>query len=484
MERLIKVGEIRAKNAKEIVSSKLGLGFEKLDRDAFDPEKCYDRVAELGVKWIRIQSGWAKTEKERGVYDFSWLDQVVDNLITRGLKPWLCLCYGNGLYSEQAAKVFGAVGVPPIHTSEEKEAWKNYVKELARHYKGRVETFEVWNEPDGIWCWKHGVSATELGSFTNETAIALKEANPNAYVIGGALCLKKLSYLGEAFTAGFGDHIDGISFHEYTHDESEVAQTVSAYRALCRVYGKDLELIQGESGSQSKSGGSGALKTGAWTQRKQAKQLLRHMIADLMADVKFTSYFSCMDMFEALNGKVGDLASYKDFGYFGVLGAEFDEEGRATGDYTPKQSYRALQVLASLFAGKVSLCDVPVRLVLGHGDEQHYPLHSERIYEQDQTAASVTYQGFCKENGSMAYAYWRPTNIMTTDYEATVSVELTCKTGEPRLVDLMDGSIYRIPEDMCEKDAYGTYTIWHLPVKDYPMMIMLGDFEAQAVEER
>ena len=45
------------------------------------PEKVYDKVAALGVKWIRIQSGWQKTEREEGVYDFAWLDKVVDNLI-------------------------------------------------------------------------------------------------------------------------------------------------------------------------------------------------------------------------------------------------------------------------------------------------------------------------------------------------------------------------------------------------------------------
>ena len=56
MERLIKIGEISPKNSKDIKFSKIGLGFEKLDRDAFDPSKCYDKISALGVKWARIQS--------------------------------------------------------------------------------------------------------------------------------------------------------------------------------------------------------------------------------------------------------------------------------------------------------------------------------------------------------------------------------------------------------------------------------------------
>ena len=63
------------------ISSRMGLGMEKLDRDRFNPEKVYDWVKKSGVKWIRIQSGWAKTETVRGVYDFEWLDKIVDNLL-------------------------------------------------------------------------------------------------------------------------------------------------------------------------------------------------------------------------------------------------------------------------------------------------------------------------------------------------------------------------------------------------------------------
>lgn len=68
-----KTGEVKAVKSKEILSSRLGLGLEKLDRDLFDPSGVYDKLGALGVKWIRLQSVWCRTEKEKGVYDFSWL---------------------------------------------------------------------------------------------------------------------------------------------------------------------------------------------------------------------------------------------------------------------------------------------------------------------------------------------------------------------------------------------------------------------------
>lgn len=126
MERLIKIGKIKPKKSSEVKNSRLGLGFEKLDRDVFDPKKAYDKAADTGVKWIRLQSGWAKTEQEKGVYNFDWLDDIVDNLLSRSLKPWICLCYGNELYNAEAKEVFGAVGCVPIFTLEQKTAWDNY----------------------------------------------------------------------------------------------------------------------------------------------------------------------------------------------------------------------------------------------------------------------------------------------------------------------------------------------------------------------
>ena len=44
MERLTKVGKIKPQCSIDIKESRLGIGMEKLDRDAFDPEKAYDKV--------------------------------------------------------------------------------------------------------------------------------------------------------------------------------------------------------------------------------------------------------------------------------------------------------------------------------------------------------------------------------------------------------------------------------------------------------
>ena len=55
MVKLQKIGKLAPKAAAEVPASRLGIGFEKLDRAVFDPEKAYDKLGKIGVKWVRIQ---------------------------------------------------------------------------------------------------------------------------------------------------------------------------------------------------------------------------------------------------------------------------------------------------------------------------------------------------------------------------------------------------------------------------------------------
>ena len=474
MERLVKIGSVAPVHSSQVGESFVGVGFEKLDRGAFDPEMAYDKIAETGAKWARIQSGWARTEKTKGVYDFAWLDAIVDNLIRRGLRPWLCLCYGNALYTEAAKPVFGAVGCPPIRTDEEKQAWRSYVTATAKHYRGRIGWYEVWNEPDGEWCWKHGPSGTEYGEFAIATAEAIRAADPEAKVIGGSTCrLNGMEWIAEVFETGAGKYFDALTYHAYSADELKIFSRVRALRAMCRLVNPAMELIQGETGAQSRSDGAGAMHGAAWTPRRQAKFIARHYAVDLMLEVKFGSYFSCMDMMEALNGTAGDKATYRDFGYFGLLGAEFDENNVARGTVTPKPAFRTVQTLAAIFREEFTTEDLPIQIVQR---ENFVTTVSPRLLRIDDSLA-LQYQGFRRPNGSAAFLWWNPTELLTTEYEATASFDCSLLPEvEPRLVDLVDGSIYAIPEDMISRGKGSFRRFMHLPVRDYPLMLVFGEF--------
>ena len=210
------------------------------------------------------------------------------------------------------------------------------------------------------------------------------------------------------------------------------------------------------------------MRGGAWTPWKQAKYLLRHRITDFQCGLKFTSHFTAVDMIEALNGKVGEKASYLDYGYFGVLGAEFDEEGRSTGEYLPKPSYRTLQTLASIFRGEMTAEELPVRLLTG--------LRSPRLLRNDDQEKSELLTFGCRKRQGAGFVYWKPVELLTTTYASTVSLEIAGVEGEPVLVDLLDGSIYAIPESAIETTGKNCRRLLHLPLRDYPLLLSFGRF--------
>ena len=297
MDRLKKTGMVKAVNSAQVGESVLGLGFEKLDRGVFDPEKAYDKVAELGIKWIRIQSGWARTEQRKGVYDFAWFDSIVENLLRRGLRPWVCLCYGNGLYDEAAAKVFGAVGCPPIHNEEQKKAWHDYVVALVSRYRGKIGWYEVWNEPYSKGFWLPGPpSQSEYVELVKLTAEVIRGILPEAKIIGGntgtelwfAPCIEEYMKLG------LGRYLDVYSYHRYrVMPEIETPEWINFYRAIFKKYGADhLELWQGEAGFPSVTSETEALAGVPMNEEIQARLLLRSLLTDLYLENDYTSYFT------------------------------------------------------------------------------------------------------------------------------------------------------------------------------------------------
>lgn len=468
MQNLKVVGKIKPKKSIDVKKSKIGLGFEKLDRDVFDPENAYEYVANLGIKWARLQSGWQKTESKEGVYEFAWLDKIVDKMLSIGVEPWLCLCYGNKLYTKSAENVFGAVGCPPIGTERERTAWKNYVKATVSHFKGRIHYYEIWNEPDGQWCWKHGVNAKELAEFTIATSDACKEADPTCETIGLVTCNFDEKFYEEFAISGACAHLDAISYHCYNPQDELFVSFFNGYDRLRKNYNPNLKIIQGESGTQSHPDGCGAMAGGAWSESKQAKYLLRHLITDIAMGVEFTSYFSCMDMAEALNGEVGNLQSVSDFGYFGVIGADFDENARANGNYHPKPSYFALQNLSSVLCEDYYLTDpliVPVREYCTGMQNTNFDF------------SKATHYAFSRDDNSMALFYWKPAEILTETYSGLTSFKINPEVanGSVTLIDLADGTVWEIGEDnMFLEDGWLKFK--ELPITDSPLMLNFNNF--------
>lgn len=470
MHGIKKIGHVVPKKSSEIAESRFGIGLEKLDRNLYNPEPAYDPLAEIGVKYVRIQSGWARTEKEEGSYDFTWLDSIVDNLVSRGMIPWICLCYGNPIYTESAKGVRGAIGCPPIFSEREEQAWDKYVEACVGRYRGKVNMYEVWNEPDGQHCWRHGVNAGEYGRFVRRTSAAIRRADPDAKVLAGSFfSAKSVEFLYTFLKELEPGDIDYITYHQYQFRvDTGIEAYARAIKSVLSGFDPGIGIIQGETGAQSRFSRQGALNSAEWTERKQAKFLLRKMMIDLKTDVLFTSYFTSVDVFENIIDESGTI-SEDYYGFFGVLGEKFDKDGRPIGEYYKKDSYTAYQSLCATLSGKVSREELP--LVFEPGYSSAIGRNDDNPYE---ISSDIIRQGFRNEGGA-AFVYWSAKDIMTQDYESTVSINAYGLPSDVKLVDLYTGEVFVFDsEHMSYSD--GVLSLRHIPIRDYPLMLTFGDF--------
>ena len=173
---LPQVGSLDVSNPDNANRTRWSIGCETLDRDYATFANYKHLLGPLGVGWARLQSGWAKCEKQKGVYDFTWLDEHVNGVIEQGMKPWLSLSYGNPIYSKDGVTLNSS-----IWTDEETmTAWCNYVRAIVRHYGDKVMMYEVWNESDGAKGpdGKIGTNWNEYALLFVRTAKVIREEDP------------------------------------------------------------------------------------------------------------------------------------------------------------------------------------------------------------------------------------------------------------------------------------------------------------------
>ena len=462
-DSLVEIGTVKNPGSKNIRGSSLGIGFECLDRKIFDPEKTYDKLEKTGVKWARCQTGWNRCETQKGVYDFKWLDGVVDNLISRGIRPWFNVGFGNPIYMENLTNP-AAVGHVPLYYGEEvKAAWGNFLRALAEHFKGRVEYYEIWNEPNIVNFWRPAKpSVSEYMKLIRFSRENILKGDPGAK-IGACVSGGMSGYVESFFNAGGGKFIDFFAVHPYQIlPEQNYAAMAGSIRALMReTSGREIPLWQGESGYGSYFPEGHFLKT--WhrgSQKNQAKWLLRRFATDLSLKIPLTSFFQCVDLTAAYQTGVGKQSP----SLHGIL---------ENVTYREKEAYYALKNFCAVFDS-----DTKPSEYFAAADLTPVRPRSEKISRLPDMAA-IAYA--FERNGYPLVAYYMPEDLQL-ESAAIDGVKLSVLGGglkrveNPVLIDMLDGKVYKIAKGKTSGNPYAAPIFRNLPLKDYPLV--LTDFEA------
>lgn len=212
-----------------------------------------EMLAAAGFKWVRMDFGWAGTERKRGEYDFSTYDRLVANLDKHKIRAVFILDYGNPLYAEPGDK---HPFTSRANTAEFRDAFVRWAVAAVSHFKGRGCLWEMWNEPNIAQFWKSPAGREDYIALAKATGEALRAAKlvgeKGEAFIGPATSTIDQPFLEACFQAGLLEFWDAVSVHPYRQTEPEtVEEEYRAVRLLIRKYApkdKTIPIISGEWG--------------------------------------------------------------------------------------------------------------------------------------------------------------------------------------------------------------------------------------------
>jgi len=444
---LPEIGRIKARNASETQCRHWTLGCETLDRDYADYDEYKEYLAPLGLVKIRLQGGWGKCEKVRGVYDFAWLDHIIDDARARGLEIMLETDYGNPLYPggggidpQRRVPMAGAAPVVPPsenglpRSPEGLKAWDNWVRAMAEHFKGRVKEWAMWNEPDT----NKETTAQEIVDFNIRTAEIILSVIPDAKIAGlsmGAHQPTELSKYMELFVkAGKADLFTWFIYHSYTINPDSCADSLSGMKRVLDDFKIRAKLRDGESGCPSEYMTAFALRNLPWSEFSQCKWDLRRYVGDFGKGVE-SSVFTICDF-----NHIGKGLNRK-----GLLYAGADRKV-----IRKKPSYAAIQHMVSLFDGEAKLIPACGAAVLA--EKESFAFRAER-------------------RGGLMGAWWDSSSTPAENTEPEkADLMLTGDIREPMLCELISGRVFAFPEDRILR-LPGRMLFRDVPFIDTPLVI-------------
>jgi len=166
----------------------------------------FQLLNEMNVVWILYTFYWNSIEREKGTFDFSRYDSFVDKALQEGKKIVVVLAYASQWITEE----FGNdIYIPGRYIPQ----YLNYVEALVTHYKGKIDAWNIWNEPNLNMFWKG--TDQEYIELARQAAQKIRETDPDAYIIGGSFSRTPRSLILKMNKEGAMENLDALSFHPY-----------------------------------------------------------------------------------------------------------------------------------------------------------------------------------------------------------------------------------------------------------------------------
>jgi len=185
----------------------------------------------LGVNWILHTFYWSSIEPEQGEWVFLTYDDLVNKAKKADIKVLGVLAYDNWWIHDG---LDGPRYIPPQRMPD----FLNYVRKTVEHFRGRVDAWCIWNEPNNHF-WRG--TDEEFIELARLTADAVREVDSEVILLSGAFN-RNVSGLPEKFIRGLFESgamekVDGVAFHPYELNPYRTALLYEKFKNIVDDYG-------------------------------------------------------------------------------------------------------------------------------------------------------------------------------------------------------------------------------------------------------
>jgi hypothetical protein len=293
----------------------------------------YALLDRMGASWLLRTFNWDWIEGEEGKWNYDHYDKYVDTAKSAGKKIIGILAYDvPWIHKDGKTRKY----IPP----DKVHLYLNYVQRTAEHFKGRVDAWCIWNEPNFIF-WKG--SRDEFLSLARQAADALREIDSEVILLGGAfnrgIFGLPTAYIKGLFESGAMDKTDAVAFHPYELNPSRTARLFLKFRAKVAKYGFEDRIWITEAG----------YPTGGWyptavSEKRFPAYIVKTFVGLAVNGAKKVLWFQMFDPSERSKLDSED--------YFGLV--------RSRDDYTSKGA-EAFRLCALCLSGATYRSELPLR---------------------------------------------------------------------------------------------------------------------------
>jgi len=412
--------KLKNKPSSELADNRIGGNAETEHIDS--------RVWNAGTKWMRViidsHGQWQHVDWDGNEYAIDPDEEnMIDTLVRNGIKIMLVL---DVWHTESRTINYATEGEIATYT--------NWVRFVVRHFKGRIDYYEILNEPNLDLRAPSGMPVEKYVNLVTHTVPVIREEDPDAKIVVGAVPDTRFNdarnWIWGLFNSGIMPLVDGFSWHgmygaapsDDPRGERQLDHPqVSNYWEDYPVYVEELKSVAAANGFE----GEFLTEEMLW----RTPSLPHETEPDGFTDVTAAKYFARAIIIHLGHDVSPGLALVPD-------------------DDMPR-SYSVIRALATIMAG-AQTAYIPV------------------IYEND--ASSTRDYGFVLPNGDKLLALW--IDGVAVDDDPGVPTTLTFPEFRAQNVtglDVLNG----IAQQIVTEDESENLVIHGLLVRDYPIILHL-----------